>query len=301
MTLPDAVSLADQFAGSAITFDPSVFTSPTTIMLTGQQLELSNTAPSTSITGPVAALTVSGGGNSRVFEVDSGVTASLSRLAITGGSANFGGGLDNLGTTTVADVAMSGNSASISGSDVDNTGTVDVANVDYLTATGSLTNAGTITGGTGSTVSIGTLNVAGGSISSSGSFAVTGTTSLATSAVFTGPSFTFGGAIEDQNQPNDLTIDGNASFRGDVGDPTGGDFALHSLTVTGTTTMGPGLSQVNTVAGQTYTGGVVLASSAVLTGSTVTVGGPIQDVNQPNDLRIDGNASFGGDVGPAGR
>ena len=64
--------------------------------------------------------------------------------------------------------------------------------------------------------------------------------------------------------------------------------------------MGPGLSQVNTVAGQTYTGGVVLASSAVLTGSTVTVGGPIQDVNQPNDLRIDGNASFGGDVGPAG-
>ena len=60
LTLPGAVSLADQFAGSAITFDPTVFASDQTITLTGAPLELTNTALSTSITGPAAGVTVSG-------------------------------------------------------------------------------------------------------------------------------------------------------------------------------------------------------------------------------------------------
>ena len=64
----------------------------------------------------------------------------------------------------------------------------------------------------------------------------------------------FGGGIEDYDDSWDLTVNGNASFGGDVGDPVFGLFALNSLTVTGTTTLGPGLSQVHTVGGQTYTG-----------------------------------------------
>ena len=139
---------------------------------------------------------------------------------------------------------------------MDNHSTLDVTNGHSLTAAGSVTNAGTFTVGTGSTVTIGTLYVAGGSVSSSlgSSFTVTGTTTLGTSAVFTGPTFTFGGAIEDVSQPNDLTIDGNASFGGDIGVPGGGDYELNSLTVTGTTTLAPGLSQINTVLGQTFMG-----------------------------------------------
>ena len=53
LTLPGAVSLANQFAGSAITFDPAVFATQETITLTAQ-LELSDTALTTSIAGPAA-------------------------------------------------------------------------------------------------------------------------------------------------------------------------------------------------------------------------------------------------------
>ena len=71
LTLPGAVSLANQFAGSAISFDPTVFATQQTINLTAQ-LELSRTALTTSITGPAAGVIVSGGGKSRVFQVDGG-------------------------------------------------------------------------------------------------------------------------------------------------------------------------------------------------------------------------------------
>ena len=57
-----------------------------TITLTAGQLELSNTSGTETITGPAAGVTVSGGGLSRVFQVDASVTASISGLTITGGS-----------------------------------------------------------------------------------------------------------------------------------------------------------------------------------------------------------------------
>ena len=82
-------------APTTITFDPTVFATPQTITLTGGQLELSNTTGTETITGPAAGVTVSGGGASRVFQVDAGVTASISGLTITGGNADNGGGLDN--------------------------------------------------------------------------------------------------------------------------------------------------------------------------------------------------------------
>ena len=80
-----------------ITFDPAVFgTTPQTITLTGHQLELSNTTGTVSIIGPAEGVTVSGGGASRVFQVDGGVTATFSDLTITKGSTNSnGGGLYN--------------------------------------------------------------------------------------------------------------------------------------------------------------------------------------------------------------
>ena len=79
--------------------------------------------------------------------------------------------------------------------------------------------------------------------------------------VFTGSTVTFGGAIDGFDQPWDLTVNGNASFGGDVGDPVFGLFALNSLNVTGTTAMNPGLSQINTVNGQTFGGTVTLGTA----------------------------------------
>ena len=68
-----------------IVFDKTVFKTPQTITLTGGQLELSNTTGTETIMGPKAGVTVNAGGNSRVFQVDGGVTASISGLTITGG------------------------------------------------------------------------------------------------------------------------------------------------------------------------------------------------------------------------
>ena len=68
-------------------------------------------------------MTVSGGGASRVFQVDSSVTASISGMTITGGKGFFGGGLDNSGgNLTLTDCTVSGNSGSFGGG-LDNFGT----------------------------------------------------------------------------------------------------------------------------------------------------------------------------------
>ena len=90
-----------------------MFKTPQTITLTGTQLELSDTTGTETITGPKAGVTVSGGGLSRVFQVDAGVTASISGLTITGGNtAGNGGGLYNDGgTATLTNCTVSGNSA----------------------------------------------------------------------------------------------------------------------------------------------------------------------------------------------
>ncbi len=85
-TLRWAVGQANSAGGAeTIAFDKTVFKTPQTITLTGTQLELSDTSGTETITGPKAGVTVSGGGQIRVFQVDGGVTASISRLTITGG------------------------------------------------------------------------------------------------------------------------------------------------------------------------------------------------------------------------
>ncbi len=111
LTLPGAVNLADQFAGTAISFDPAAFSSSQTISLTQGALELSDTALATSITGPAAGLTISGGA-SGVFRVDPGVNASLSGLAL-GGSGTGAGITDNGGLLIVTATSASGFSSGI--------------------------------------------------------------------------------------------------------------------------------------------------------------------------------------------
>ena len=86
LTLRMAVDLAD-IAGTSqtITFDPTVFATPQSIVLTQGELVLNNTHAPITIEAPAAGVTVSGGNLSTVFVVGSGVTASISGLTITGG------------------------------------------------------------------------------------------------------------------------------------------------------------------------------------------------------------------------
>ncbi len=125
LSLRQAVNLADIMGVAAtITFDSTAFAAHQTITLTSGQLELSDKSGLQTITGPAAGVTINGGGKSRVFQVDTGVTASLSGLTITGGSTSGnGGGLANFGTLTLSECTISGDSATKSGGGLYNDGT----------------------------------------------------------------------------------------------------------------------------------------------------------------------------------
>ncbi|MBI1324764.1 DUF4214 domain-containing protein [bacterium] len=128
-SLREAIQSANLVPGQTITFDPAVFTGGQTISLTLGQIELSNQAGTETITGPAGGVTVSGGGRSRVFQVDEGVTALFSGLTISGGSTTGnGGGLYNRGTATLTDCTISGNSASGSGGVSNSGGTITLTN-----------------------------------------------------------------------------------------------------------------------------------------------------------------------------
>jgi hypothetical protein len=215
LDLRGAIYLANSLSGdNTISFSPSVFTTAQTIKLTSGQLELSNTSGTVTITGPAVGVTVSGGGQSRVFQVDQSVTASISGLTITGGgglpvdgcglliqaAANLtltnctisgnsasgsGGGLFNYGTLTGNNCTISGNTASGSGGGLfnDNIFGTALATLANCTITGNTANQG---GGlynhlgattlTNCTISNNTATAAGGGLFNRGKMSVTNCT-----------------------------------------------------------------------------------------------------------------------------
>lgn len=121
-SLRQAVLDANSTAGEDTIAFSSLFDTPQTINLTSAQLTLTDAAQTT-ITGPGAhRLAVSGSGQSRVFEIGAGASASLSGLTITGGNAGQGGGLFNSGTVSLTKVAVRGNAALFSGGGLLNIG-----------------------------------------------------------------------------------------------------------------------------------------------------------------------------------
>ena len=219
LTLPGAVSLADTYADSLITF---AFQGNTTTTLAAT-LHLSNTTGTTTIDGPACKLTVSGGNAVGVFSVAKNVTASLSGLTITGGSsANYGGGVNNQGTLTLTGCTVSGNSAggwrrglqrgtlTLTGCTVSGNSAADgggVHNVGTLTLTGCTVsgNSASVAGGildvigsatlTDCTVSANSASLAGGVFINAGTATLTDCTVSANSASLAGGGIANGGII----------------------------------------------------------------------------------------------------------
>ncbi len=170
---------------SLITFDPKAFAAPQTITLTNGQLEL--TAGTDTIVGPAVGVTISGGGVSRVLQIDAGVTANLSHLTITQGRViDNGGGIENFGHLVLDQSVVSGNTTFTNGGGIDNFGYL-MLDQSVVTGNTALTNGGgienfghlmldhsTVTGNTASTNGGGidsngpasTLNVQNSTISS---------------------------------------------------------------------------------------------------------------------------------------
>ncbi len=183
----------------------SLFNTPQTITLTSGQLTLSDTPGTETIQGPTVGVTISGDNASRVFLVDSGVTASLSGLTITKGSiSGSGGGLYNDGgTVTLTGCTISGNSASDNGGGILNTGTLTVSSTTSLTSNSASDGGGiynsdnlTVSGAT-FTGNTATASGSGGGSGGGGIYSDNGTLMM-TSGTFsdnTAPSGG-GGAIE---------------------------------------------------------------------------------------------------------
>ena len=214
LSLRQAVNLANVL-GSAqkITFDPTVFATPQTITLTQGQLELGNTSGVQTITGPAAGVTISGGGLSRVFQVDSGVNATLRGLTISGGSTTGnGGGVDDSGSVTLIDCTLSGNSAANGG--------------------GLETEPGGTAALISSTISDNTTSGSGGGVGNQGATTLTNCTVAANSAANGAGLYNAGGSTA----LYDCTISGNtASGSGGGLDNASGTVTLGNTIVAGNT------------------------------------------------------------------
>ena len=284
LDLRGAVDLADVLdAAETITFDPTVFAQQQTITLTQGQLELSDTAGTQTITGPANGVTVSGGDNSGVFQVDSGVTATIAGLTIADGSSATGAGIDNAGTLTVTDSALSGNTATSygeGGGGIDNTGTLTVTSSTFSgnAATngdgGGIDNVGTLTVTSSTFSGNAATNGDGGGIDNVGTLTVT-------SSTFSGNTSTFGAGGGIYNNTGTLTV-ASSTLSGNSAEYGGGIDNAGTLRVKGGAIINDnqayydGGGIFNTGAMVTITGSSVTGNTAAVVGGGLTViGGTI--------------------------
>jgi hypothetical protein len=222
-TLRAALATAAADGSANITFDPATFATPQTITLTSGTLNIpSNTTIAGATTGSGAALqnlvTVSGGGSSSVFTVNSGVTgASIHNLTITEGFNTQGGGIMTSGSLTVTGSTFLNNSASGVG---DLGGPIGGGGGAIFINSGALAISNSTFSGNSS--------APGGAISiSSGNVTIEQSTFAGNSALFG----TAGGAIFINSGP--VTIAGS-TFSGNSAASGGGVFNNGTLTATNT-------------------------------------------------------------------
>ncbi len=113
-------ALANVCTGNTITFDLAG-AGPHTITLTTGELAVTKNVTINNNSGE--SVTVSGNNASRVFNINSGKTASIIGLSMTGGSATDGGAIINDGVLTIVNSTLSGNTAASDGGAINTTAT----------------------------------------------------------------------------------------------------------------------------------------------------------------------------------
>ena len=108
-----------------IVFDAEIFANKQTITV-ASQLVIND--GKLSINAPAAGVVISGGGNTRVFRVNSGVVEMSGLIISNGNSFDSGGGIVNIGTLTLTNSTVSGNSAPYFGGGIYNDGTLTLTN-----------------------------------------------------------------------------------------------------------------------------------------------------------------------------
>jgi hypothetical protein len=114
VTLRDAITTANAATTpTAITFNPTVFSSMQTITLNGTRLVIENAtaADTITITGPTAGVTINGNNASGDFVIAGAAPVTLNGLTITGGNSGNGGGIDCYANVNVNNCTITGNTA----------------------------------------------------------------------------------------------------------------------------------------------------------------------------------------------
>jgi fibronectin-binding autotransporter adhesin len=263
MSLRQAVDLADVLDGNAkITFDPTAFSTSQRITLTQGQLELSDPSGTEVIDGPTAGVTISGGGTSAVFQVDTGVTASILGLTITDGSqgSGSGGGLDNEGTTYLYNCTISGNSAKFGGG-LDNSGSGQLTLTDCtISGNTAAGHGGGLDNGGSAHLTLIACTVGGNTAATKGGGLNTyGTTGLTDTIV--------AGDVSSAGAPDDIsgTVSGTFNLIGTGGAGGLTDGQDHNVLLSGTET--PGLAPLGDYGGPTQTIALLPGSPAIGNGT----------------------------------
>jgi hypothetical protein len=270
-----------------IVFDPTVFSTPQTITLTGGRLTLTDTA-TTTITGPAAGVTISGNNTTGVIAINSGDSAALSGLTLTGGSTINGGGLDNDGTATLTNCTVSGNSAGGRGGGIFNDGTATLTNC-TVSGNGALYGGGLYNIGDNFTLTDCTVSgnsaVYGGGLENIGGVTLTNCTVSGNSAVAFPSLHSRGGGLLNIGTATltNCTVSGNSVTSGSGGGLYNYHYSiiiLTNCTVSGNSAVGGGgllsfgtASLTNcTVSGNSAGsgGGLATAGTASLTNCTVS-------------------------------
>jgi hypothetical protein len=258
-------ALASANNGDTINF--TNLTLPATITLTSDELKIFHNV---TITGPGASmLTISGGGNLRVFD-NQGATVSISGLTIANGKAfsstttngaGQGGGIITFGSLTLTNVTLTNNSAAEGGAINNGLGSLTITN---CTISNNAATAGTIAAGGGGIWNFGTAIISGSTISgNTAAGATTGNSNL--SGTGGGILNEAAGAAAGNLTITNSTISGNIA-NGKNGGEGGGiiNFPSSTLTITNSTISGNMANGISP--GQS--GGLENEGTATINGST---------------------------------
>jgi uncharacterized protein (DUF2141 family) len=153
VSLRDAIAIANaSTTPTTITFSPTVFNAPKTILLNGTQLRPTGTQAET-IIGPAAGVTISGGGKTQVLVTSGRVeieNVSIVDGKSVNGDAGTGGGIFNVGNLTLINSTVSGNTALGDGGGIESSsGTPSNLTLINDTITGNTSGASNGNGGGG--------------------------------------------------------------------------------------------------------------------------------------------------------
>ena len=264
-TLRDALAAAG-VVGGYVTFDRTVFASPTTIVLTNYQaLSL---ASNVTVTGPTTGsgpsltnlVTVSGNNQYPVFAT-TGASASIKWLNIANGLSSLGGGGINAGSgaLSVVNCAFTGNSSNLGGAIYVQSGTL------------------TVSGSTFSNNTVPNYGYGGGAIAT-----YLATTTISNSTFNGNSALSYGGAIYNELGGTlvleNTTISGNSTG---IGTGSGGGIFSNRAALTLTNSIVSGnTAPVNTDIFGSYTdnGGNVIGVSGINLAQLGNYGGPTQTV-----------------------